>query len=453
MTSPMGAEITARELHDARIAGWRARLRTSLWFVPGSMVLVAMVLQDVLVRIDRAREGESLGVFTFTRSAGAASDILTTIATSTLTFMGVVFSITIVGIQLASQQFSPRVLRTFLSNRVTQVALGAFVSSFVYSLLVLRHVEPEVDDVSRFVPGLAVFFAVVLAVATVAVFIAFVHSTVHSLRAVKIIEAVTTETRRSIAAGLPGEDEEPGERVHVRDGDHDVDGIELPPLTGRVNNGLDAKVLTAVALDDVVELACRCDSVFVLRAAVGDFLPAGVPVLDVHGGETPDRKALERCFDLSDERTVDQDLAFGLRQLVDIASRALSPGINDPTTAGQAVDRLVDLLRMIGRRPDPGNCYRDDEGNLRLVRPRPTWDELVHLGLTEIRQYGAGSVQIARRLAAAYDDLEAAVADRFPDRVSVLRNERDLLRRAVERAFDDDEDRTLALTPDRMGIG
>jgi uncharacterized membrane protein len=417
------------------------------------MVIAAIVLQELLVRVDRSLESEGIGFIGFTRSAGAAADILTTIATSTLTFLGVVFSITIVGIQLSSQQFSPRVLRTFLSNRVTQVSLGAFVASFVYSLLVLRNVEPELGDVDRFVPGLAVLVAVVLALATVLLFIAFVHDTVHSLRAVQIIEAVTAETRLAIREGLPDEDRDHGERLALREGDHALDALDLAPLTGRVKTGTRAKVLAGIDIGSLIGLARRCDAVFVLRAEVGDFLPAGVPVLHVHGGTAPSTKELRRCFELTDERTVDQDLAFGLRQLVDIASRALSPGINDPTTAGQAVDRLVDLLRMIGRRPEPGNCYRDDEGELRLVRPRPEWDDLVRLSLTEIRLYGASSMQISRRLAAAYDDLEAAVADRFPERATVLRAERELLRREVERAYEDPEDRARAFTPDRMGMG
>ena len=447
MDGPSDDQIPERELASARIAGWRERLRVSLWFVPGLMVAVVIALEQAAITIDRREGGGGIPLVTFVDDTDSATAVLPTISSSTLTFMGVVFSITIVALQLASSQFSPRVLRTFLSDRMTQVALGSFVATFVYALLVLRQVDPSADG-EPFVPGLAVFVAVVLVLFTVAVFIAFVHHIVHSIRVVEIIESVADETREAIEANLPAEDADPGLQV-----DGDDDALGLGPVTGMVKIGGAARVLAGIEVDRLVELARAHDATFVLTARVGDFLPGGVPVLRVHGGSTPDREDLERCLDLTDERTMYQDVRFGLRQLVDIAVKALSPGINDPTTAGQAVDRIVDLLRRIGRRPVSPNAYHDADGTLRLLRPQPSWDDIVHLGLTEIRLYGAGSIQVARRLSAAYEDLEATVADRFPERVRVLHEERDRLVEGVARSFEDPADQALALRPDRIGLG
>ena len=453
MNGTSGSQPSERELQDARIAGWRERLRTSLWLFPALFVLGAVVLERLATWIDRQTGDVDLPFITFISSTDSAQQVLATIATSTLTFMGVVFSITIVALQLASQQFSPRVLRTFLASRITQVALGSFVSTFVYSILVLRQVEAPVDGGEPFVPGVSVFLAVVLALSTVAIFIVFVHHTVHSVRAVEIIEAVAEETRTAIRTSLPEEGADEGEIIRIHDRPGAIDDLDLPPVSGRVKSGRSAQVLAGVEIDRLVALAGANDAVFVLWARVGDFLPSGVPVLSVHGGRVPDTEELQRCFELADERTMFQDVGFGLRQLVDIANKALSPAMNDPTTAGQAIDRIVDLLRAMGRRPEPGNVYRDGAGALRLIRARSTWDDMVHLAFTEIRHYGSGSIQVARRLTAALDDVERTVDDRYPERVRVLREERELLRRSVERHLPDPEDRQLALTPDRLGIG
>ena len=453
MSGTSGSRPSERELQDARIAGWRERLRTSLWLFPAVFVAGAVVLERLAVWVDRNTDDVDVPFIRFISSTDSAQQVLATIATSTLTFMGVVFSITIVALQLASQQFSPRVLRTFLASRITQVALGSFVSTFVYAILVLRQVQPPIEGGEPFVPGVSVFIAVVLVLSTVAIFIVFVHHTVHSVRAVEIIEAVATETRQAIRVGLPPEGGEDGEVVELADHTELAEALGLPPVTGRVKTGGSSQVLAGVEIDRLVALAGANDAVFVLWARVGDFLPSQVPVLSVHGGRVPGTDELQRCFELADERTMFQDVGFGLRQLVDIANKALSPAMNDPTTAGQAIDRLVDLLRAVGRRPDPGNVYRDGGGTLRLVRARSTWDDLVRLAFTEIRHYGAGAIQVARRLTAALDDLESTVHDRYPERVRVLREERELLRRSVERHFPDPEDQALALTPDRLGIG
>ena len=453
MEQTSGARPSVRELEDARFTGLRETLRTSLWFYPTLFVLGAIVLERTAIAIDRATQDQDLPVIYVVSSAAAASNVLTTIAASTLTFMGVVFSMTIVALQLASQQFSPRVLRSFLSSRITQISLGLFVSTFVYSILVLRHVDSGVVDQDRFVPAVAVFVAVVLVMSTVAVFIVFVHHTVHAMRVVEIIEAVAHETRSSIRVGLPAEGDPPGEVLELHPEGHVDPRHQLAEVTGTVHNGDDAMVLAAVEIDRLVALAGANDAVFVLRARVGEFLAAHAPVVTVHGGRMPSTEAVLRCFQLADERTMYQDTGFGLRQLVDIANKALSPAVNDPTTAGQAIDRIVDLLRAVGRRPEPGNVYRDGHGVLRLIRARSTWDDTVRLGVTEIRLYGAGDIQVARRLSAALDDLEGTVRDRYPERVRILREERELLRRTVERSFADPEDQALALTPDRLGMG
>jgi uncharacterized membrane protein len=436
------SDLNRRETKHSLLVTVRDRLRTSLWFIPALFVSAAVVLEQATMRIDEQVE-PSLPFVGFIDDPSTAADMLTTIASSTLTFLGVVFSITIVAIQLASSQFSPRVLRTFLASRITQIALGSFVSTFVYALLALRRVDAGGDEV---VGGLSVFVAVVLVLSTVAVFIAFVHHIVHSMRVVNIIEAVASETRSTIDALYPAEDDDPGEQA-----DPDLLGEPSTPVTylGR------SAVLAGVDLARLVRLARQHEVVIDVEARIGEFLPHGVPVATVHGETSKEVDGIELCatFELADERTAYQDVAFGIRQLVDIASRALSTGINDPTTAGQAIDRIVDLLRRIARRPEPTEVHRDDDGNVRVLTRRVGWDDLVTLAFTEIRTYGIDSVQVTRRLVAALEDLSAVVADRDPQRLTALERERNQLEASVTRAFPDETDRRLALTADRTGIG
>ncbi len=420
--------------HDVRRARLSESIRNGLWFVPAVCVAAAMVLAWVLHVIDRRLgDGEPLSI-AFRGDASSAQQVLSTVASSTMTFTGLVFSITVVALQLASSQFSPRVMRTFFRDLGTKVSLGVFVATFVYALLVLRTVRPEVEGGDGFVPGLSISVAFALVLCSLATFVYYVNHVAHSIRAVAIIDAVAAETREAIRANHPSEPPGPAPELPARP----------PDLVIEFDHGPGA--LLGVDEDDLVRVAARHQCLLRLRPLVGDFLPSGVPLFDVWSDD-PTRppgiasREVLRLVGVGRERTMRQDIAFGFRQLVDMAERALSPAVNDPTTAVQALDRIHDLLRRLAVRPTPTGAHHDGDGRLRLLVPVRSWDDQVGLALDEIRRYGDGSLQVQRRMRALIDDLSTVVA---ADRRGALERQRRLLDAGAQRAFADDEDLSAA---------
>lgn len=423
---------------SVRRAHLREYLRTGLWFVPGLFVVGAAVLAVVTLTVDRHLHAEP-GWLAFGGGATSAELILSTIATSMMTFTGLVFTITIVALQLASSQFSPRVLRAFLRDRGSQVPLGIFAATFVYALIALREVRTGAVG-EPFVPGISIAMAFGLVLVSLGAFIYYVNHIAQSIRAVNILEAVAHETREAIDENYPKEpsEEQPLDVAGERPCDH-VIVLER-------NGG----VIEGIEIDGLVRVAAKYDCVIRMGAAVGAYIAGGAPVFDVFGRhEVPAREVLVHV-DLGRERTMYQDPAFGFRQLVDIAEKALSPAVNDPTTAVQAIDRLHDLLWRLAERPTPSGYHRDEAGQLRFVHPVVGWDTFVTLAFEEIRQYGAGSIQVQRRLrASARELIELVAVERRPPLDRQLR----LLDRAAARHFPDAEELELAVGSDATGMG
>lgn len=415
------------------------RLRTGLWFVPLLLVAAWLTLAFGTPAVDRR-----VSFVSITDDPDTARELLATAATATVTFAGLVFSITIVALQLTSSQFSPRVLRQFLRDRPSQLALGTFVGVFLYDLVVLAEIS---GPPKPFVPDLAVDVAMVASGVSVLTFIGFVSHITQSIRAVRIIDAVTAETRRC-ADRLPRQSGSDPAPVDV------LAGLEIVGEVTRSGNGA---VLQDVDVHHLVVLARRHDVVFHLVDPVGDFVPGGARVIEVLA--RPDRPAgKSTTVDTDDvldglgfgpERTMTSDVAFGYRQLADIGEKALSPALNDPTTALQCIDRLHDLLRAEAVRPRIARIHADDDGVVRVVNPAIDWDELIELAFDEIRLYGSGSIQVVRRIRAALDDLRT-VAGAYVDAVD---EQLGLLDRAVRRSFPDPVDRRRAGMADEQGLG
>jgi uncharacterized membrane protein len=430
-----GRAATSSPDHDVSKARLQEWLNTGLWFLPMAWALGAMSAALGIVALDHRWGGDDPSWLVFGRGPESARLVLSVIAGSTIAFTGTVFSITIVALQLASTQFSPRVLRTFLRDRASQHCFGTFVATALYSLMVLREVEAKVA-----VPGLGLTGAFALVVASIFAFVFLVHHVAQSVRAVSIMDAVAAETRASIRQNYP------------------LRGID-PFAESRTPEGPAAQVLLlergpgallGVDEDDLVRIACRHDCVLELLPVVGDYLPSNIALFAVHGGDggvTAD--VVMRHVGIGPERTLYQDTAFGFRQLVDMAEKALSPAINDPTTAVQCIDRLHDLLRRIAVRQLPSGRYGDDAGNLRLIVPQVTWDDYVQLAFDEIRHFGIGSIQIPRRLRAALLDLKSIAP---PERQAALDGQLRALDGAIHRAYPVSDDRVTARRADPQGI-
>ncbi len=384
-------------------------LRSAFWVVPAACVIGAGVLALLAAYVDRHSGGAS-GVL-YAGGPESARQILGVVASSVLTFAGLTFSITIVALQLASSQFSPRVLGSLLQDRWTQAALGVFVGTFVFALLTLREVRGTGDS-NGFVPGLGVSLTLVLGLMSIAALMGFIHHMAQSLRVVTIIDRISRETRQALDAWYA--DDEPGPTTPGRQvaGERRV----LPaPRDG---------ALAWTNRDRLVELAERDDLSLELLAAPGSWVLEGQPLLAVHGDTELDARLLA-ALSLGRERETAGDPAYGFRQLVDIAERALSPGTNDPTTAVQCLDRMHGLLRRVARR-ELAVGERVVDGVQRLNGPVPSWDDLVALCCDEVRHWGSGSVRVQRRLDELLRDLHQVTV---PARRRVLLDQLERLER------------------------
>ena len=425
---------------DVRWTGIRESIRSGLWFIPAVSALVAVITAIVVIAIDAAIGPSEQTWFAFRGGPSSAQLALTVIAGAVLSFTAVVFSITILVLQLASSQFSPRVLRAFLQDRGSKVALGGFIATFLFAIIVLMAVRDGGPGREAFVPGDAVTLAFAQVFATIVAFVYYANHIAHSIRVVNIIESVARETRQAIDDNFP---------VDGPEAPTDVEPPSGPPVQV-IRTGV-AGVLTGIDVDDLIAVASHHDCVLRLVPVVGDYLPGGAVVFEVHGGEGNVRPAEAlRHVGLGVERTMYQDVSFGFRQLIDIAEKALSPAINDPTTAVQSIDRIHDLLRRLAVRPMPSGFLLSNSGRLRVVVSAPRWSDFVSLGFAEIRQFGGRSMQVDRRLRAALLDLLEVAP---PDRREPLEREVRLLDAAVERNFPDREDRVAARLADDQGIG
>jgi uncharacterized membrane protein len=405
----------------------RESLRTSLWFIPAVCVVLAIATAMLTGWIDdRVDAGFPSGVL-FSSSPESARSFLTTISASMITFTGLVFSITIVVLQLASGQFSPRVLRTFLRDRLSQLSLGIFVATFTYSLVVLRHVRSagEVEGLGASIPRISTATAFVLVLVSVGFFIYYINHMAQSIRVSHIIASVGHETRKLFTVIYDHADVTPASLEDHPSGE--PDGRVRAPETG---------VVLAFDRDGLVAVAAEHGGVIEIIPKMGDFIPRGAVLYETYGFTVADDDLLEHV-DLGTERTMQQDPAFGFRQLVDIAERALSPAINDPTTAVQALDQIHDLLRNIAPLEFPNGERRDASGALRVVFRVMSWEEYVDLAVDEIRHFGARSIQVVKRLRSMLFDLKTVA---LPERQAVLEEQLALIDEAVTRQFPDPPD-------------
>jgi uncharacterized membrane protein len=389
----------------------RDRIRTSLWFAPVIAVCVAAAAAALLLAVDHRLQRQH-GWFLFEGGPDSARELLSTITSSMLTFTALVFSITVLVLQLASSQFSPRVIRTFLESRWTKLAMATFVGTFVYAMIVLS----QVISSPPFVPAVATWSALMLVMVSVAVFIRYVHHMAHSVRAITVISNVAAETRR-----------------HIDDMYPEVLGEAAPELacpTGppdqEIRNANSPGVFAAVDAEELLALVCSTNTVIEIVPRVGDFLPAGALLYRVWHG-TLDEARARALIAIEAERTPVQDPAFGFRQLVDIAVRALSPVVNDPTTAAQVIDHLHDLTRRLVGRRFPSRTRADESNALRVIAARLDFDDYLELAFDEIRHYGASSPKIGQRLRVALEDCLVLAP---VERRSSIRTQLDRLERA-----------------------
>ncbi len=407
---------------------WWNETRSSFWFAPAVIVLGAVGLASLLIAIDTRLDREVLPRWPLVFGAGAAGarGLLSTVATSMVTVAGVVFSITIVALSLTSSQYTSRVLRNFMRHRVNQVVLGVFVGIFAYCLVVLRTIRG--GDEGAFVPSLAVLGALVLAFVGIGFLIYFIHHIALSIQASSILAAVAGETIEVVDRLFPQElGDDPVEDA--------LDGSRLPADDSW--SAIAAKrtgYLEVVDAEALLAVARERDAIVRMERGIGEFVVAGTTLASIASRAPVDEsttQALNDAHVISRQRTVQQDAAFGIRQIVDIALRALSPGINDSTTAVMCVDYLEAILvRIADRRV--ASRFRMEDGTLRVIARGPTFETLLAEALDQIRQNATGNIAVLTRMLQAL----ALVASRTQSRPRQLaiREHADLVAAVARRA-------------------
>lgn len=419
------------------------RVRSGFWFLPAVMASAAVVLALVGVSVDAPlRRWLTLHLgWTFTGGAEGASAVLGVMAGSMITIAGVVFSMTLVALSLASSQLGPRLLRHFMRDRATQVVLGTFIATFLYCLLVLRTIR-RAEEVA-FVPHLSVSLGVLLAVASVGVLIYFIHHVSLSIQPNEVTARINRELVEALDRIFPHNIGRGTSQVRVDP--PDVGFLEAFDAEARpVDAGADG-YLQFTDGEALLELAMAEDLVVRLEQKPGRYVNAGSPLASIWpASRATDRleHRLRSCFVLGHQRTPDQDLEFGVNQLVEIAVRALSPGLNDPFTAITCVDHLGSFLCRLATRDMPSRYRYDDQNLLRVIAPSNTFEELTDAAFNQIRQYGSPSVAVTIRLLETIA-VVAGFAGRSEDRATLLRHAQMIARGALEKLSESEDRRAV----------
>jgi uncharacterized membrane protein len=387
-------------------------LSASLWFIPSLTVLGATVLAVALVELDGMHQLELAKRFPrlFGTGAEGARGMLSAIASSMITVAGVVFSVTIVALSLAASQYSPRVLRSFMADRPTQAVLGVFVGVFAYCLVVLRTIRAGDEG---FVPPLAVAGGIALAFVAIGFLVYFIHHLAASIQAAAILERVSRGTRQAIEALFP--DELGAEVDETADEAAEVQAGPWTPAPAAQSG-----YIVTVDNEGLLGFAREEGRVLRMELAVGEFAIRGQPIVSLHGNDAVREDALRRLsslYALEGQRTIEQDAGFGLQQMVDVGLKALSPGINDQSTAVTCIDRLADVVVLLARRRVERRLRRDDEA-LRVIALGPTFAGLVSLAFEDLRDAGGDKAAVLERLLWALERVATATIN--PQRRAVL---------------------------------
>jgi uncharacterized membrane protein len=418
---------------------WHRTLREvwdSLWLVPLLCAFISLALSVVFVHWD---ETDPI-VLTRSINSSSASAALSALGSGMLAFSGFVTAVILMVVQFGTSEFSPRFVAWFRRDRTLKYALSTFIATFLFALVSTAQVG---RGNASFVPSRTLLAALVLMMLSILMFLMLIQRTSNGLRVASAVQELDREARQVFDAVYPVDSAAATAGVKAAQA--------LPGLTPvqTIHQGSVGSVLVALDRSEFAHLAERHDAVIELIPAVGDHVAANAPLLNVYGPtEIPTRK-LRRSLVFGDERTIDDDPAFALRMLVDVAIKALSPAVNDPTTAVQSLDRIEDVLRYAAAKHLSVGVVADDRQTVRFIYPTPTWEDLVELALSEIRAFGAGQYQIGRRMRALLEALIADVSDR---RHPALTEQLALLDDAIAEAIPESQ-RATALVSDRQGIG
>jgi uncharacterized membrane protein len=371
-------------------------------------------------------------------STSAATAVLSAIASGMMPLTGLVFSLAFVMVQFSATAYSPRLVSWLAGSAIMSHSLGIFTATFLYALAALAWID---RGGGGRVPMVTVWTALLLTLASVGFFVMLVER-LGMLQISRVLAYAGDHGRAVIEREYAPFESSESERVAE---------AELPPATQVLLHRGGPAVMQAIDIRRLAALAAKADAVVAIANAVGDTVADGMPLLRIHGSARPLReRALRRGVKLGSERTFEQDPKYAIRLLVDVAAKALSPAINDPTSAVQALDQVEDLLIRLGRKRLSAGRARDRKGNLRVLFPVPDWEDFLLLAFDEIRFYGASSIQVMRRMRALLQDLKDHVPE---ERREAVERYLERVDKGIRRSFEDADDRKDALEVDRQGLG
>ena len=411
-------------------------VRLSFWFMPTLIVMGSVAVAVMLIQVDYYGGTKWLNRWPLLFGAGAdgARGMMSTIAGSMMTVVGVTFSMILVVLAMASSQYTSRILRNFTRSRVTQAVLGIFAGIFTYCLIVLRTIRS--GDEGDFTPSLAVFFGFVLALGGVGALVVFIHHIASSIEASSIIASVAQETIAAIDRLFPEKlGQEPDENQ-----DRDTQ-CPLPERNWMAVLAKNSGYIQSVNNAAILRLARDNKTIVRMEHGIGEFVVQGTKLASLALEDPPDEQtiaALQSAFSIDNHRTVEQDAAFGIRQIVDIALKALSPGINDTTTAVMCVDYLASILARVAPRQIP-SLHRFEDGQLRVIAKAPSFESLLTESFDQIRRSAKGDVVIMSRMLDALQVLASLTAN--SSRRQALREQVTWIAELAARTIDSAHDR------------
>ncbi len=400
----------------------------SVWFLPTVLTAAAVAAALGLVELEARLGVQVVSQWPLLLRTGpeTARGLLSTIATTVATIAATTFTLTIVALTLAARQYTPKLLHNYMSNRGNQLALGVLASTFAYAILVLKSVRSD----PALVPALALTGALALGLASIGVFIYFIHHLAGALQDTSItadVEQRTLRTIKRMSVGQEGEAERQGRREGV-------------PVPAEGNSGY----VQEVEIDKLVKLMAEHDLVLTVERGAGEFVPKGAALARLCPAERASQEMMskiQRYFKIGQDRTHQQDVEYGIYQLVDIAVRSLSPSFNALTTASTCIDRVGSILRQLAPMELPPRRCHERDGKTRVIVDTPTFGDLLKLGFDQIRTFGESHHMILVRLLEVIGELEEVTDE--PERRRLLVEHANHIAAAAERGVKAEVDREM----------
>lgn len=414
-----------------KIKYYLLKINGSFWFLPTLILLIAIISALVMITVDQQIKYEPKGIlkFVFSDSAQSAETILSTIAAAMIGLAGTVFSITLVVLTLASSQFGSRLLRNFMYDRINQVVLGTYIATFMYCLVVLNTIKST--DEFGFIPILSVFVATIAAIANIILLIVFIHHIATNIQTDKVIFDISTALHKDMERIFPTkigknyQEEEPN--IAVLRTIYKNSTILKSPKSGYLQSIDDKAIITLAQKENII---------IKFYFKPGDYMVLNAPFCEVYALKKCSQKAskkIKNSIMLGNLRTSLQDAEFSIHQMVEIAARALSPGINDPYTAIACVDNLTSVLCYLTQIEFPSRYRYDQEDKLRVIADRSNFAGMMNASFNQIRQFGAGSPSVIIKMMEAVGTIHQMSSTR-PHQLAAKRHA-DMLLRTGQRAF------------------